>query len=119
MGISAAFASLVLVGQIATADTVAARLQAVADSVLRARPRLPGVLLHVESTRLGKRWAIAAGQSDPARDKPMSVDQPLRIASNTKTYTATAILRLVERGVIALSDPIAKHLPNHRYRRMR
>ena len=110
MAIGAALA-WILVGQIAAADTVATRLQAVADSVLRARPRVPGVLLYVESTRLGKRWAVAAGQSDTLRDTPMRVNQPLRIASNTKTYTAAAILRLVERGVISLSDPIAKHLP--------
>lgn len=95
----------------APADSVTTRLQAIADSVVRARPRIPGVILYVENTRLGRSWSVAAGQSDTATDRPMHPGQPLRIASNTKTYTAAAILRLVEKGTLALSDPLAKHLP--------
>jgi D-alanyl-D-alanine carboxypeptidase len=87
------------------------RLQAIVDSVVRVRPRMPGVLLHVESTRLATKWTVAAGRSDTARNTPLRTNQPFRIASVTKTYTAAAILRLVERGVIALHDPISKHLP--------
>lgn len=34
------------------------------------------------------------------------------IASITKTFTAMAVLLLVEEGKIALEDPISKHLPN-------
>jgi D-alanyl-D-alanine carboxypeptidase len=103
--------ALLVYGQLAAADSVALRLQAIADSVVRVRPRVPGVLLYVESTRLGRSWTVAAGQSDTATHRPMRTDQPLRVASNTKTYTAAAILRLVEKGTIALGDPLAKHLP--------
>lgn len=35
----------------------------------------------------------------------------MRIASNTKTYVAAALLRLVERGRISLADPLSKHVP--------
>ncbi len=101
-----------LLGQVALQDSVTVRLQTLADSIVQARPRVPGLLLYVESTRLQRRWTVAAGQSDTARDRPMRADQPLRIASNTKTYTAAAILRLVEKGIVALHDPIAKHLPS-------
>jgi D-alanyl-D-alanine carboxypeptidase len=111
MAIGATLVSMFLAGQLALSDSVAPKLQSLADSIVRARPRLPGVLLYVESTRLNRKWAIASGQSDTARDRPMQIDQPVRIASNTKTYTASAILRLVEKGTIALNDPIAKHLP--------
>jgi D-alanyl-D-alanine carboxypeptidase len=103
--------ALLLAAQPQSSDSTGLRLQAIADSVVRARPRMPGILLHVESTHLNRRWSVAAGQSDTARDVPLRVDQPFRIASVTKTYTAAAVLRLVERGVIALSDPIGKHLP--------
>jgi D-alanyl-D-alanine carboxypeptidase len=92
-------------------DSVGQRLQAIADSVIRARPRIPGVVVHVEATKLNKRWSVASGRSDTARGIALRADQPMRIASVTKTYTAAAILRLVERGTVALHDPIAKHLP--------
>ena len=105
--------ALLILAQPAPSDTVTARLQALADSVLHARPRVPGIVIHVESTRDGRRWTVAAGQSDTARDTPMRPDQPFRIASVTKTYVAAGILRLIERGVISLSDPIEKHVPAH------
>jgi D-alanyl-D-alanine carboxypeptidase len=106
-----ALSFLLLAAQPQSSDTVGVRLQAIADSVVRARPRLPGILIHVQSTRLDKRWSVAAGRSDTARNVVLKPDQPFRIASVTKTYTAAAILRLVERGVISLNDPISKHLP--------
>jgi D-alanyl-D-alanine carboxypeptidase len=34
--------------------------------------------------------------------------RPFRIASNTKTFTAAATLRLVEQGAIGLDDPLAE-----------
>ncbi len=111
MTISAFFAFMILAQP--SADTVSARMQALADSLLRARPRIPGIVIHVQSTRDGRRWTVAAGQSDTARKTPMRPEQPFRIASVTKTYVAAGILRLVERGVIALSDPIEKHVPAH------
>lgn len=56
-------------------------------------------------------WSGAAGvarQSDQAR---MTRDTPIYIASITKLYTATAIMRLYEQGALALDDPMAKYLP--------
>lgn len=94
-------------------DTVSDRLQEVADSVLRARPRVPGVLIHVTSTRDGRSWSVAAGLADTAARTPLRPNQPVRIASVTKTYVASAILTLVERGTIALHDPIDRHVPAH------
>lgn len=110
MTLSNILPSLLLIAQAQVSDSVGTRLQALADSVIAARPRMPGLLLHVESTRLNRKWSVAAGQSDTARDVPLRANQPFRLASVTKTYTAAAILRLVERGVIRLSDPISKHL---------
>ncbi|MFK7807715.1 MAG: serine hydrolase domain-containing protein, partial [Saprospiraceae bacterium] len=40
----------------------------------------------------------------------IAADQPALIASNTKTYVSAAILRLVEKGKLKLTDPIAMHL---------
>jgi len=41
---------------------------------------------------------------------PMSPDLHYRIGSVTKTFTADAVLRLVDQGLVALSDPIAKYV---------
>ncbi|HGY1116208.1 TPA: serine hydrolase domain-containing protein [Providencia rettgeri] len=41
---------------------------------------------------------------------PLTVDTPLRIASNTKTFTAAAILRLTEMGKLNIDDAIPKYI---------
>nr|WP_279168801.1 serine hydrolase domain-containing protein [Providencia huaxiensis] len=41
---------------------------------------------------------------------PLSVDTPLRIASNTKTFTAAAILRLAEMGKLSIYDAISEYI---------
>lgn len=92
------------------ADSVQLRLQHIADSVVAARPRMPGIIIAVERKATGERWSVAAGLSDTARRTKLSPDQPVRLASNTKTYTAAAVLRLVEMGRLSLGDPLAKHL---------
>ena len=94
-------------------DAIAPALQHLADSLVAARPRLPGVIIAVRSRTLGQSWTVAAGLSDTVRRMPLRPEQPVRIASNTKTYVAAALLRLVEEGRLALSDPLAKHLPPH------
>ena len=41
----------------------------------------------------------------------MSIDDQLRIGSNTKTMTSTVILQLVQEGKLKLDDPIGKYQP--------
>lgn len=49
------------------ADSVQTRLQQLADSVVAARPRMPGIIIAVEQPATGKRWSVAAGLADTAR----------------------------------------------------
>jgi D-alanyl-D-alanine carboxypeptidase len=42
---------------------------------------------------------------------PLSVDDSFRIASNTKTFTATVILQLVQQGKLSLTEPLSKYEP--------
>jgi D-alanyl-D-alanine carboxypeptidase len=51
------------------------------------------------------------GTADTA-GTPMSPDLHYRIASVSKTFTAYAVLRLVDQGQVALTDPIAKYVDN-------
>jgi D-alanyl-D-alanine carboxypeptidase len=92
-------------------DSVAPALQRLADSLVAARPRLPGLVIAVQSRTHARGWSVAAGLSDSARRVPLRPDQPVRIASNTKTYVAAALLRLVEQGRLSLGDPLSRHLP--------
>jgi D-alanyl-D-alanine carboxypeptidase len=56
-------------------------------------------------------WSGAAGIGSQDSQVPMTKDTPIYIASITKLYTATAIMRLYEKGALSLDDPIAKYLP--------
>ncbi len=49
-------------------------------------------------------------------DQPQTVDGDtlFRIASTTKTFTGTTIMRLVERGTLDFNAPIRRYLPDFR-----
>ncbi len=86
-------------------------LQGVLDRLVASDSTIPGVSVHLESTRLALTWSAAAGVGNRSDSKPLRPDQPMRMASNTKTYTAAAILRLQENGKLSIDDPIARYLP--------
>lgn len=52
-----------------------------------------------------------AGYSDEAKTKPARYDDIFWLYSMTKVYTMTAALRLVERGVLDIDEPIGTYLP--------
>jgi D-alanyl-D-alanine carboxypeptidase len=56
-------------------------------------------------------WSGAAGIASQSGQVPMTKDTPIYIASITKLYTATAIMRLYEKVVLSFDDPMAKYLP--------
>jgi CubicO group peptidase (beta-lactamase class C family) len=51
------------------------------------------------------------GVADIATGAPASADTAYRIASITKTFTATLVLQLVERGRVRLDEPVTAYLP--------
>jgi D-alanyl-D-alanine carboxypeptidase len=55
-------------------------------------------------------WSGAAGIASQDNQVPMTKDTPIYIASITKLYTATAIMRLYEKGTLSLDDPMSKYL---------
>ena len=56
-------------------------------------------------------WSGAAGIARQNGQVPMTKDTPIYIASITKLYTATVIMRLYEKGALSLDDTMAKYLP--------
>ena len=83
-----------------------------AVQTLRERTRIPGVavgLLHG-----GERHVVCGGVTHV--DHPLPVDATTRyqIASLTKPFTAAALLRLVDRGLVDLERPVRDSLPELR-----
>lgn len=48
------------------------------------------------------------GSAVRRENRPVTVDDHVRVGSNTKTWTGTVILQLVQEGRIQLSDPVSK-----------
>lgn len=82
------------------------------EQVLQAnvdKGRLPGAVALV--ARHGQTVLHSAiGQQNPADGTPMAVDSIFRIYSMTKPLVSVAIMQLLERGQLLLSDPVGQHL---------
>jgi CubicO group peptidase (beta-lactamase class C family) len=56
-------------------------------------------------------WSGAMGLADEAKGVKLTPDTPFYLASITKLFTAVTVMQLYEDGLLALDDPIARHLP--------
>jgi CubicO group peptidase (beta-lactamase class C family) len=56
-------------------------------------------------------WAGAFGWADRERNRPMSTSAISRTGSISKPVTALLLMRLVDRGVVGLDDPVVRYLP--------
>lgn len=75
-----------------------------------AEQDVPGALVGVWYPGQGV-WTHAAGIGNLETGAPVTLDDHVRIASNTKTIVATVVLQLVDEGVIALDDPLEQYVP--------
>jgi D-alanyl-D-alanine carboxypeptidase len=85
-------------------------LQALLDSVVEAGST-PGIMMRIDAPSMGFSWSGVAGVADTETGAPLLRTNAVRIASNTKTYVAAAILRLWEEDRLGLDDPLSMHLP--------
>lgn len=69
-----------------------------------------GISVTVKSPRCGV-WSGGAGLADIRTGRKVVGNEHSRIASNTKTWTATVVLQLVGEGRIGLDDTVDKYLP--------
>ncbi|MDG3002339.1 serine hydrolase domain-containing protein [Paludisphaera mucosa] len=61
----------------------------------------------------GSRSYVAVrGEADLRTGRARGAAMPFRIASITKSFTATAVLQLADRGKLSLDDPLAKWYPD-------
>ncbi len=71
---------------------------------------LPGITATVLAAD-GEAWSGAAGTADGVH--PVEVRSQFSIASLTKTVIAAEVMRLSEKGLLGLSDPVSEHLPSN------
>lgn len=55
-------------------------------------------------------WAEAVGLADLSSRTPLTTDTRFDVASISKQFTATTILLLQREGLLALTDPVSRHL---------
>ncbi|HVT37679.1 MAG TPA: serine hydrolase domain-containing protein [Gemmatimonadaceae bacterium] len=82
------------------------------DSVMRAADRagFSGVVLVARNGELLLKKGY--GFADRARHVHMTARSVIQIGSNTKDFTMSAILQLIDRGKLGKDDPIAKYFPD-------
>ncbi|MFZ3474719.1 serine hydrolase domain-containing protein [Streptomyces sp. 4.24] len=88
---------------------VAAQLDAAVRQVMRDT-KVPGVTVGLWAPGKGS-YVKAFGVADKATGAPMKTDLHVRIGSETKTFTVTALLQLVDQGKVGLDDPIGTYIP--------
>lgn len=91
---------------------VNARLDKAIEDV-REQAGIPGVVVGLWMPGKGS-YVRATGVADTTTREPMAADSYIRIGSETKTFTVTALLELVDDHRIRLDDPISKYVPGVR-----
>ena len=95
------------------------RTQRLMDALRRevASGRLPGAVAMI--ARQGQIALFeAVGQQDPGTGAPMQTDSIFRIYSMTKPVVSVAVMMLVERGQLLLSDPVSRWLPEYAHQQV-
>jgi CubicO group peptidase (beta-lactamase class C family) len=87
---------------------IAKRIDAAIDAALVSRIVGCVVLVRQNGAEI---YARAAGLADREAGRAMQRDAIFRLASVTKPIVATAVLRIVDLGLIGLDDPVTKFLP--------
>jgi D-alanyl-D-alanine carboxypeptidase len=87
------------------------KFQALVESMIEVGSEYPihNAVLLVECPKI--KWKGAAGLAD-GKNEPMTADHKIKIASITKTLTATVVLQLMEENYLNLDDTIDKFLDN-------
>jgi D-alanyl-D-alanine carboxypeptidase len=68
----------------------------------------PGAAVLVRSPELGN-WAATFGTRTLGGPVPVTLADHVRIGSNTKTWTGTVILQLIQEGKLRLDEPVSKY----------
>ncbi|MFC2130304.1 serine hydrolase domain-containing protein [Bacteroidota bacterium] len=87
------------------------RIKAVLDSVID-NTHVPGLVAGIWAVDKGLSFVYTAGVSDLDTKAPIDAEMRFRIASNTKTFTITVLLQLVDEDSLKLTDKISNWFPD-------
>ena len=94
---------------------MSAKLKSVADQILDTTTSraggVPGVVA-VATDRNGNIYEGCSGVRSLGSEGAMTMDSVMAIFSTTKAITGTAIMQLVEEGLLSLHDPAKKYVPD-------
>ncbi|MEX2603762.1 MAG: serine hydrolase domain-containing protein [Gracilimonas sp.] len=108
------FIALFATGTHITNQPVNTETEAKIDStvqVLHAKGQFNGVVLLEKNEEI--HYSNAMGKANFSWDIPNTLNTRFRIASITKTFTATLVLYLIEKGELNLEDAITEYLPDY------
>jgi D-alanyl-D-alanine carboxypeptidase len=80
---------------------------------VRKQAGIPGAVVGLWMPGKGS-YVHASGVGNTVTGEPMSADTRIRIGSETKTFTVTALLQLVDDKRVKLDDPISAYVPGVR-----
>lgn len=92
--------------------SLASRLDVAIDAALTENRLVGAVVLVARDGEVHYRRAV--GFLDREAGQPMRVDAIFQLSSVTKPLVAAATMRLIERGIIALDQPVTRWLPEFR-----
>jgi CubicO group peptidase (beta-lactamase class C family) len=75
-----------------------------------AKYGVPGVAVGIWTK--GREYLVCHGVTDVGQPAPIEPDTPFVVASVTKTFTATAMMRLIADGQVELHAPVRRYLPD-------
>lgn len=84
------------------------------DKISATEPGMAILIARKEKTVMEKAW----GMANLELGVKLMPDHVFRIGSVTKTFTATAVLQLVEQGRLRLEDTLQKYLPEYPFGNM-
>ena len=101
---------------VSLARNASREFRGVADAVVDAlrAARIPGAALGILSG--GREEHATFGVASLASLQPVGPDTLFQVGSLTKTYTATAIWRLIDQGIVALDGPVRRYVRGLRLR---
>lgn len=93
-------------------DSATLRLNQAVEA-FRNKYRSPGVVVAVvHGNEIVS--SHSAGFSNPESKTPATIDSKFPIMSITKTFTATMLMQLVEKGTLRLDDKVEKYIPEYK-----
>jgi len=93
--------------------TIVKNVNSLLDEILTNNDAIPGISLNIQFANKCNNLNFVKGVIDLGSSQKLTADHAFRIASNTKTYTAAAVLKLSEIGLLDIDMPIGHYLPKN------